>query len=200
MVVILHVVVGDHTVRSLLLILSILRYRSHHPWSIRLLQHISLGCACILFNCQACRRRYILRRCEQCSGNSLSLSRSCKESLSRGIAVPVSGEHTFRCNYTVLCWTLSSISCQCEDFLIIFELCDDFIGFPLCPDEVILVPLLKITHWPPKSLFQAVSYEYWIVSLTNIILVWGKWLLWEWNYCVVRSVDLHKEFPVILFF
>jgi hypothetical protein len=28
----------------------------------------------------------------------------------------------------------------------------------------------------------------------------GNWLYWEWNYCIVRSVDLHKEFPVILFF
>ena len=83
-------------------------------------------------------------------------------------------------------------------FLVSFDFGDDLVGFPLRPNEVVLVPFFEVAHRPPETLLQTVPHEDRVVALTYVVLVGRECCLRERNYCVVRLIDLHQELSVVL--
>ena len=55
-----------------------------------------------------------------------------------------------------------------------FQTVQYLVWFPLRPYEVVVFPVVKVSHRPPKSRFQRCSHNAGIVSTSNVIFVWRK--------------------------
>ena len=72
-------------------------------------------------------------------------------------------------------------------------------ALPLGPDEIELLPVLKVTSRPPEAILQAVTNQVRVVALAHIVFVRRKRQLWEDNGQTVLKIQFIKEFLVIAF-
>ena len=100
-------------------------------------------------------------------------------------------------------WTLLPL------YFFVFEFFYVFIGFntvqnlvwlPLCPQELIVSPLVIVTHWPPEARFQCCTNQYGVVSFPNVVFVGCEGRIREFAVKIIGFVDLGKEFTIVLLF
>jgi hypothetical protein len=81
-----------------------------------------------------------------------------------------------------------------------FKLLNNFIVFPLCPHEVIVCPLFKVAHRPPKPGFKAGPDQHGIVASAYEILIGREALLRKADLYAIRLVDLVQVLLIVPFF
>lgn len=67
------------------------------------------------------------------------------------------------------------------DFFPRFEACEYLVRFPLCPDEIVVFPVVVVAHAPPEAGLQCCSHDARVVAATYVILVWCESRVRELN-------------------
>lgn len=75
---------------------------------------------------------------------------------------------------------------------------EDLVWLPLSPYEVVVFPVVVVTHGPPEPRFESCSDDPWVVSSADIVLIWsersiGKLYLFD----SIGLQNFHQEFPVV---
>lgn len=74
---------------------------------------------------------------------------------------------------------------------------EDLVALPLGPHEVVVTPLFKVTHAPPKARFKSGSHQDGIVASAYVVLVGWETCVREFYIVAVRAVNFHEELPVV---
>ena len=67
------------------------------------------------------------------------------------------------------------------------------------PEEVVVAPVIVVSHGPPESSLEGSSDQDGVVSSADVVLVWREGGSWELEIIAVGLVDLHQELSVVLF-
>jgi len=79
------------------------------------------------------------------------------------------------------------------------EAAKDLVRLPLRPYEVIILPVVVITHAPPEAGLESCTHDPRVVSSPNVIFVWREGRVRELNLLdTVRLQYLDQEFSVVL--
>ena len=87
-----------------------------------------------------------------------------------------------------------------KKLLVRFDCVEYLIRFPLSPHKVVVTPLLKIAHGPPKSCFQSSSNQNRIISFADVVLIRWKTCCWKRYIVVIRFVYFYQECTIVSFF
>ena len=59
----------------------------------------------------------------------------------------------------------------CKDLLVGFDLGEDFVALPLCPQEVVVAPVVEVAHGPPEAGLEGRPDQDGVVAPSNVVLV-----------------------------
>ena len=81
-----------------------------------------------------------------------------------------------------------------------FDLGQDLVRLPLGPQEVVVAPVVKVSHTPPKACLQSSSHQYRIVAPTDVVLVGREGAGGKLEVVAIRFIALYQELAIMLFF
>lgn len=141
------------------------------------------------------------------SGSQLVLFWSCNKvflwrsaffvgSLCGELAVDVASSGRLWASLFVLIFLLCLLN-----IFVSFDTAQDFIRLPLCPDKVIVLPVIIVTHWPPEPRLKSCSYNAWIVASTDVVFIRCKRSIWELYFLdSIWFQNFDQELSIIFLF
>jgi len=79
-----------------------------------------------------------------------------------------------------------------------FDATEDFVWLPLSPYEVVVFPVIVVTHGPPEPRFESCSDDPWVVSSADIVLIRSERSIRKlYLFDSIRFQNFDQEFSVV---
>ena len=108
----------------------------------------------------------------------------------------MSSSGTLTASFLVLIFLLSL-----EHVLMRLDRVENFVGFPLSPDKVVVLPVIIVPHAPPEPRFECSSHNARVIASPDVVFIGCKTRIRPRHLLnTIALEDLDQELTIVLFF